>query len=86
MADGLTVCLRKAISNLRCRSEHLIDRQRTPAESRRKSLTLDVLHHHEAGLILGADVEDRANVWMHERGEQLRLTSEPQPPGGIVGK
>ena len=86
MADGLTVRLRKAISNLRCRSEHLINRERTSGESRRKSLPLDVLHHHEAGLVLGADVEDRANVWMHERGEQLRLASEPQPPGGIVGK
>ena len=71
MADGLTVCLRKAISNLRCSSEHLIDGERTSGESRRKSLTLDVLHHHEAGLILGADVEDRANVRVHERGERV---------------
>ena len=34
------------------------------------------IHHHEVRLILGADVEDRADVRVHERGEERASRSK----------
>ena len=60
--------------------------QRPPAQARAEGFALHVLHHQETGIALIADIVERADVRMIERGDGPRLALEALPHGRREGR
>lgn len=85
MDDPLPVRGRQRGSDLRAVTQYVVGRQRASLEPRRKRLSFEVFHNQEVDAILVADIEQRTDVRMGQRGYRSRLPVEAPPPLGIGG-
>src|SRR5260221_109651 len=66
------------VGDLDAIADHVIDRKRAANDSIGERLAVDVLHDQEVDLRLAADVVERANVRMVERGDRFRFALETE--------
>ena len=77
--------LSSALGYLNRDRERPIERQRASCEPLGQRLALEILHDQEVNPVLAADVMERADVRMIQRGDGARLTLEALASLGIVG-
>ena len=66
------------------RTHQLRERQRSALEPPLQRFALDVFHDEEVAAVLAADVVDRADMRVVERGNRARFALEPKPVLGIA--
>ena len=57
-------------------AQDLVERERSPGEPLGQGLPVQILHHEVVGAILLADIEDRTDVRVAERGQGPRFALE----------
>ena len=67
MNDALTMSLIESLRDFCADLQNLIEGQRAFFQACGKSLALDVLHHHEVGAVLCANVVQSADVGVLQR-------------------
>src|SRR5579863_3133583 len=73
MNDAPAVSFVERVGNLDSDFQQLFDEERTFINPRGQSFTFDVLHHEEIGAVLRADIVERADVRMVQRGDSPRF-------------
>jgi hypothetical protein len=86
MRDALQMRLLERVGDLDPDLERLLERQRSALDSRGERLAFEILHDEEVGVALAADVVQRADVRMIERGNRLRFTVEALLHLRVVGE
>ena len=66
----------EGVGDLRPELHDLVERQRALLQAIREDLAFEQLHHQEVRVALVADVEERADVGVVERGDRLGLALE----------
>ena len=79
MKHAVTMRVIQRFSDLDRVANGLARRQRAASEPRRERLSLDVLHDQEGRFLLAADVVQRADVRVVQRGDEARLAFEAGP-------
>src|SRR5262245_13297915 len=92
MDDPGAMRLVERIKDLNGVGEYLACRQSTSAggvnasQAVRERLPFEMLEHEEVHAVLPADVEQRADVWVIQRGDRARLAIEPLTQLSIGGE
>ena len=81
--DAVHVRFCQRIGNLRAEINDPPLVQAFPLEQRRKRFALEELHHKKIDTLIPADIEQRANVRMIQRGDGLRFALEAALSVGI---
>ena len=85
MNDPQPVGAGERFGDLVGRPECLVERNRPVLQTAGQRLPVEILHDQEVDAVLAADVEDRADVGMRQRGDRLGLALEPLLQIGIGG-
>ncbi len=86
MDDSLPVRGVEGLGDLRAILQHLRQRQRATGQRVGQRFAVDQLHHQVVAALLLADVEQRADVGMAQRGDRLRLAPEAGEQRGVGGE
>jgi hypothetical protein len=84
MHDAARVRGVECVGNLDGARERLVERQRAGGKAIGERLALDQLHHEVIDFLVVADVVQRAEVGMIQRGDRLRLPLEAQRQARIA--
>ena len=85
MHDPLPVRLVQGIRYLDGNGQRLIERQCALLQPLRQRLAIEILHDQEVDPVLAADVVERADVWMVQRGNRAGFALEPLLQIGVIG-
>ena len=75
----------QGIRDFNSQFDDLVERKRPAGNPLAQRLPLEKFHRDEFAAVLFADVVNRANVRMVERGGRLRFAAEPLERGGFAG-
>ena len=77
MHDSMRVGFVERTGDLDSDPQRFIEQQRSPVQAVGEGLTFEVLHHQKIHPILRADIVQRANVRMVQRGDRVRFALQP---------
>jgi len=86
MRDALAVRFLERVGDRDSDFQRFVERERPAPDPIRERLAFQVLHHEEVDVALLADVVQRADVRVIQRGDRLRFALEPVAPLRIVGE